>query len=98
MRRELWLLEFRRPLRAPDDSPAPLASPRTLPLLAILSSQSRRLRDSVSFDFGWKHRTGLHDWAPAGSEPPKHPTRASPAESTQNSTTPAGPTSTAATG
>ena len=51
-----------------------LASPRTLSILAVLTLQSvAASRDSVSFDFGWKHRTGLHDWAPAGSEPPKQP-------------------------
>ena len=50
-----------------------LASP-TLSLLAVLTLQSvAASRDSVSFDFGWKHRTGLHDGAPAGSEPPQHP-------------------------
>ena len=50
-----------------------LASP-TLSLLAVFTATPvAASRDSVSFDFGWKHRTGLHDWAPAGSEPPKHP-------------------------
>ena len=57
------------PVAASRDSV--LASPRTFSLLAALTSVSAAARDSVSFDFGWKHRTGLHDWAPAGSEPPK---------------------------
>ena len=58
------------PVAASRDSV--LASPRTFSLLAALTSVSAA-RDSVSFDFGWKHRTGLTDWAPPGSEPPKHP-------------------------
>ena len=58
------------PVAASRDSV--LASPRTFSLLAALTSVSAA-RDSVSFDFGWKHRTGLHDWAPPGSEPPKQP-------------------------
>ena len=27
-------------------------------------------RDTVSFNFGWKHRTGLHDWADPNELPP----------------------------
>jgi len=30
-------------------------------------------RDVVSFDFGWLHRTGLHDWAKPDDEPPVKP-------------------------
>mmetsp|Transcript_65383 Transcript_65383/g.120535 ORF Transcript_65383/g.120535 Transcript_65383/m.120535 type:complete len:905 (-) Transcript_65383:261-2975(-) len=30
-------------------------------------------RDVVSFDFGWKHRTGLHEWAKPDDPPPAHP-------------------------
>ena len=30
-------------------------------------------RDVVSFDFGWKHRTGLHDWAKHDDPPPANP-------------------------
>lgn len=26
----------------------------------------------IPFDYGWKHRTGLHDWAPPNELPPKH--------------------------
>mmetsp|Transcript_74736 Transcript_74736/g.167608 ORF Transcript_74736/g.167608 Transcript_74736/m.167608 type:complete len:905 (-) Transcript_74736:54-2768(-) len=30
-------------------------------------------RDVVSFDFGWKHRTGLHEWAKPDDRPPVSP-------------------------
>jgi len=30
-------------------------------------------RDVVSFDFGWKHRTGLTDWAKPDDQPPINP-------------------------
>jgi hypothetical protein len=30
-------------------------------------------RDVVSFDFGWKHRTGLDAWAKPDDQPPQHP-------------------------
>lgn len=30
-------------------------------------------RDVVSFDFGWKHRTGLHTWAQPDDQPPVNP-------------------------
>ena len=39
-------------------------------------------RDVVSFDFGWKHRTGLHAWAkpdalpPVDTDPGSHPDEA----------------------
>ena len=39
-------------------------------------------RDTVSFDFGWLHRTGLHDWASPDDPPPLQPDPGlSPAES-----------------
>lgn len=40
-------------------------------LLALLPTVAAR--DVVSFDFGWKHRTGLHDWAAPDARPPKNP-------------------------
>ena len=35
--------------------------------LAVIADANR---DVVSFDFGWKHRTGLHAWAPADEPAP----------------------------
>ncbi|KAL1520787.1 hypothetical protein AB1Y20_022351 [Prymnesium parvum] len=54
-------------------------------LLLLTLSLSRALaRDVVSFDFGWKHRPGLHSWAapddppPADPLPSAHPAEAAP--------------------
>lgn len=41
--------------------------------LLALCIQSARGRDVVSFDFGWKHRTGLTAWAPPDAQPPVNP-------------------------
>ena len=30
-------------------------------------------RDVISFDFGWKHRAGLHAWAGPDDQPPENP-------------------------
>ena len=36
-----------------------------LPLITLLLQPNplKAERNQVSFDFGWKHRTGLHQWA-----------------------------------
>lgn len=38
-------------------------------LLALLAIGTP-VRDTVTFDFGWKHRTGLHTWAKPTDRPP----------------------------
>ena len=49
--------------------------------LILFAALGARARDVVSFDFGWKHRTGLHYPAAPDSEPPVNPDPgASPAE------------------
>ena len=49
--------------------------------LLLASCATAAARDVVSFDFGWKHRTGLHWPAAPDSEPPENPDPgASPAE------------------
>merc|ERR1740130_807828 len=62
------------------------ALPRAL-LLVLLSSTAAgasSVRDTISFDFGWKHRTGLTTWAPVDEPPPSntdpgiHPPEAAP--------------------
>ena len=42
-------------------------------IAASLVLASLASRDVVSFDFGWKHRTGLHDWAKPDDQPPVSP-------------------------
>ena len=42
-------------------------------------------RDVVSFDFGWKWRTGLHDWAPVDEPPPLNPDVGNDPAEAQNS-------------
>merc|ERR1719272_51906 len=41
--------------------------------LALSLGAVSAARDVVSFDFGWKHRTGLHDWAPPDEQAPANP-------------------------
>lgn len=40
---------------------------------AAATAASSSPRDVVSFDFGWKHRPGLHDWADPDAPPPANP-------------------------
>ena len=42
-------------------------------LLLFVAAPFATSRDAVSFDFGWKHRTGLHAWAKPNAWPPVHP-------------------------
>lgn len=42
-------------------------------VLVGLLAAGAAARDTVSFDFGWKHRPGLHDWADPTQPPPENP-------------------------
>lgn len=42
-------------------------------MLVVSMLSTAAARDMVSFDFGWKHRTGLHGWAAPDAPPPKNP-------------------------
>ena len=43
-----------------------------LAVIALLPALAAS-RDTVSFDFGWQHRTGLHGWADPDEPPPDSP-------------------------
>ena len=53
-----------------------------LPLITLLLQPNplKAERNQVSFDFGWKHRTGLHQWANP-NDPAVRNVRASPSAS-----------------
>ncbi|KAG7359270.1 beta-galactosidase [Nitzschia inconspicua] len=53
-------------------------------MVGLSNSNALPSRLVIPFDFGWKHRTGLKDWAPSNDRPPKetdpgiHPPEAQP--------------------
>jgi len=50
-----------------------MGATRVALLFCVLVAATAAQRDSVAFDFGWKHRTGLTHTADPDSEPPNHP-------------------------
>jgi hypothetical protein len=57
-------------VRAKGQLARPLSMMMRFALLFLVRASAR---DVVSFDFGWKHRTGLHARAKPDDQPPEHP-------------------------
>ena len=51
---------------------APMRSVAAASLLMAAQATPPSERDVLAFDFGWMHRTGMHDWAGPDMRPPAH--------------------------
>ena len=57
-----------------SSSSSSMVPPTSVVLFMVLwEAVAYGVRDELSFDFGWRHRTGLHDWAKPDDRPPVRP-------------------------